>query len=91
MSDTGINTDRGQKAKEQLLKLVQDKGYANLRQFCIALGLKLPNLYSNLDGTWDMSIKRMFRIANMLEVPIDTIIGIFYPDEFAENKQVSSC
>lgn len=83
-----IKSDVGQRQKAELEKLVKDAGYENIRQFCKDLGIDQSNLYSNLDGTWGMSMKRMFKIANLLGAPILQIIGIFYPNELAENQKL---
>lgn len=83
-----IKSDVGQRQKAELEKLVKDSGYENIRQFCKELGIDQSNLYSNLDGTWGMSMKRMFKIANLLGAPILQIIGIFYPNELAENQKL---
>lgn len=83
-----IKSDVGQRQKAELEKLVKDSGYENIRQFCKDLGIDQSNLYSNLDGTWGMSMKRMFKVANLLGAPILQIIGIFYPNELAENQKL---
>lgn len=83
-----IKSDVGQRNKEELEKLVKNAGYDNIRQFCKDLGVDQSNLYSNLDGTWGMSMKRMFKVANLLGAPILQIIGIFYPNELAENQKL---
>jgi hypothetical protein len=83
-----IKSDVGQRQKAELEKLVKDAGYENIRQFCKDLGIDQSNLYSNLDGTWGMSMKRMFKVANLLGAPILQIIGIFYPNELAENQKL---
>lgn len=83
-----IRSEYGEKNKERLLQLIIAAGFENYRQFCLEAGLDQSNLYSNLDGTWKMSLKRMFKIANLLGVPILEIIGIFYPDELEENMKL---
>lgn len=85
-----IRSEQGAKNKEKLWTMIQAAGYENYRQFCKDAGIDCSNLYSNLDGTWKMSLRRMFKVANLLKVPITNIIEIFYPEEFAENQK-SSC
>lgn len=70
--------------KEQFYGLIKEKGFTGLRDFARASGILASNIYSNLDGTYDLSINRAFVFAKVLKVPIDTILTIFYPDEMKE-------
>lgn len=80
-----IRSESAQRGKEQLDMLIKEAGYTSFRQFCKDAGIDQSNLYSNFDGTYNISIKRMFIIANKLRVPIMRILEIFYPDEVKEN------
>ena len=86
MAECSIKSECGKRNKEKLWKLIENAGYANYRQFCMDAGLDCSNLYTNLDGTFKMSLKRMFKIANLLGVSILEIIDIFYPEELKENQ-----
>lgn len=88
MSKRSIFSPEGLDRKARLEKMVKDAGFENLSQFSKDAGVDLPNLYSNLGGTWKMSLKRMFKIANTLGVPIGQIIELFYPEEYAENMKL---
>lgn len=88
MAEYSIKSEQGKKNKEKLLKLAEAAGYENIRQLSKDAGIDCSNLYSNLDGTWKMSIKRMFKVANILGVSINQIIEIFYPEEYAENQKL---
>ena len=83
-----IFSPEGLERKAKLEKMVKDAGFENLSQFSKEAGIDLANLYSNLGGTWKMSLKRMFKIANTLGVPIGQIIELFYPEEYAENMKL---
>ena len=83
-----INSKVGKNNKEKLWSMIEAAGYENYRQFSKAVGIDCSNLYSNLDGTWKMSMARMFKIANLLKVPVLDIVEIFYPEELAENKNI---
>ena len=72
--------------KEEFYKLVKDKGYASFRAFCEDVNIAPGNLHSNLTGRFELSINRAFTLANKLEVPIDSILDIFYPDKMKENS-----
>ncbi len=71
--------------KDKLNNLVANAGYKSFRSFAKDVGITSANLYSNIDGTYNMSMKRMFRVAEVLNVPILQIIDIFYPEELAKN------
>lgn len=75
--------------KERFINFAKEHGYANLHQVSKATGIESGNLYSNLTGKFDPSIKRLFLIANTLRVPIDDIINIFYETEMQTNQQLS--
>jgi hypothetical protein len=83
-----IHDDDSQLRKEAFETMVKDAGFDSIYQFSKEVGINMANIYSNLDGTWKMSIKRMFKIANTLGVPIGRIIEIFYPDEYEENMKL---
>ena len=83
-----IRSEVGKNNLGVLSEWIHDAGYKNVRQFCKDVGIDQSNLYSNLNGKWGMSIKRMFKIANSLKVPIADVIELFYPDDYYENKMV---
>lgn len=83
-----IQSDKGQKNKAKLAELMKAAGYESFRQFSKDAGIDCSNLYTNLDGKWGMSVKRMFKVANLLGVSITQVIEIFYPDEMAENQRL---
>ena len=85
-----IRTDLGKRNKEKLLSLVNAAGYDNFRQFCMDVNVDQSNLYSNLEGKWGMSVKRMFKIANLLHVDILQILEIFYTEAYEENKRIAN-
>lgn len=74
--------------KSKLDILIANAGYESFRAFAKDVDVSAANLYSNLDTTYDISIKRMFKIAQVLNVPILQIIEIFYPEELAENQSL---
>lgn len=74
--------------KEKMEVIIKRAGFKNMRQFSEKLGINEANLYSNFRGNWGMSVHRMFKIANMLGCSIDTIIEIFYPEEYTKNKEL---
>lgn len=88
MGEYSIKNEESRKRKEIFEQMVKDAGFDNIRKFCKELGVDQSNIYSNLDGSFNISIKRMFKVANLLGVPIVQVIGLFYPDELAENQSL---
>lgn len=74
--------------KERFISFAKEHGYANLHQVSKATGIESGNLYSNLTGKFDPSIKRLFLIANTMRVPIDDVINIFYEKEMKTNQSL---
>lgn len=88
MAEYSINSELGQERKLKFEDMVREAGFDNIYQFSKEYNIDMANLYSNLDGTWKMSLKRMFKIANALGVPIGQLIELFYPEEYAENMKL---
>ena len=72
--------------QERFLALLEKHGYKSLNSFCVDKGLQQSNFNKRLKYE-DMAVdvKTMFQIANILNEPIETILEIFYYDEFQEN------
>lgn len=75
--------------KEQFYTLIKSKGFKSFREFCRAAEIGPGNAYTNIDGTFKLSMDRAFTFARVLEVPIDTILAIFYPDEMKALEKFS--
>ena len=74
--------------KERFDKLLHLKGYASLYEFCKNNELDYGNMNRRVNGIKQkIEITFAFKLANILEVPIDTIIEIFYPDEMKKNRE----
>ena len=74
--------------KDRLLKLAKECGYENLHQVSKATGIESGNLYSNLTGKFDISVKRMFIIANTFHRPILDVMNVFYPEQMKQNEKI---
>ena len=70
--------------KEQFYTLIKSKGFKSFREFCKACNIGPGNVHSNVEGKFKLSIDRAFTFARVLEVPIDTILAIFYPEQMKE-------
>lgn len=74
--------------KERLVKLAKECGYENLHQVALATGIESGNLYSNISGKFDVSVKRMFIIANTFRRPVEDVMEVFYPEQLKKNRQI---
>lgn len=72
--------------KDKFVKLLQSRGYKNIHRFAIACGVEGANVYSNLNGTFDLSMQRAFVYANKLGVPLMDVVNLFYPQWEEENR-----
>lgn len=67
--------------KEQFYALMKACGFKSLREFARASKIGVGNIHSNLTGKYKLSIDRAFIFAETLDVSIDDILWIFYPEE----------
>lgn len=75
--------------KRSKIKALVDKyGIKSTRQLCLLSGITQSNLYSNLNGTYEISTKRIFALANTLGCPVDEVIEVFYPDLIQKNRKL---
>lgn len=75
--------------KEMFNNLLAKKGYSSLHDFCIQQKIDYANMNKRVNGIRQkIEISYMFKLANILHVPIETIIEIFYPDEWQENRSL---
>ncbi len=75
--------------KERFDKLLHKQGYSSLFAFCKDNNLDYGNMNRRVNGvTQKIEIAFAFKIADILRVPIDTIIEIFYPEEYKHNKNL---
>lgn len=76
--------------KEQFYQMIADAGFKGLRDFSRACGVGPGNIYSNVAGMYELSLKRAFVFANTLRVPVMDVIAVFYPDEVHENFELAN-
>ena len=75
--------------KEMFNKLLAKKGYSSLHDFCLKQQIDYANMNKRVNGIRQkIEISYMFKLANILHEPIETMIEIFYPDELAENRSL---
>lgn len=74
--------------KELFNELLKKHGYTSVHDFCIRQQIDYANMTKRVNGTRQkIEISFMFRLANMLHEPVDLIVSIFYPTEYAENQE----
>ena len=73
--------------KENFNALLIKRGYANLHDFCLKQQIDYANMNKRVNGIRQkIEISYAFKLADMLKVPVEEIIAIFYPDEWQENR-----
>lgn len=73
--------------KENFNALLIKKGYASLHDFCLKQQIDYANMNKRVNGIKQkIEISYAFKLADMLKVPVEEIIAIFYPDEWQENR-----
>lgn len=76
--------------KEKFLALIKKHNYTSVLNFCVENKLVQPNVQKRLNNEdLKVDISTLFVWANILSEPIDTLIEIFYPAEFKDNKKLS--
>ena len=74
--------------KEKFMKLLNKHGYSSLNNFCIENKLQQSHFNNRLNNeSLKVDLLILFKLANILEEPIDILIEIFYPDEYKENQR----
>ena len=74
--------------KEKFMKLLNKHGFSSLNNFCIENKLQQSHFNNRLNNeSLKVDLLILFKLANILEEPIDILIEIFYPDEYKENKR----
>lgn len=81
-------TKESEVVRDRFEALVKKYGYRSIRNVCLSAGITASNLYSNITGVYDISIKRMFRIANVLGCDVTEVIDAFHHDLYEENKEI---
>ena len=72
--------------QEQFSALVKKHGYRSINNFCIENKMPQTNMSKRLNGSQNVELPLLFKWATMLHEPIETLIEIFYPDEWLENR-----
>lgn len=73
--------------KEAFNLILKKHGYTSVNNFCIKNQLQQSNLNRRVkDETIQVELPILFNLANLLHEPIETIIKIFYPAEYKENR-----
>ena len=69
--------------------LLHQKGYTSLHDFCMKNQIDYANMNKRVNGIRQkVEIAWMFKIANILHVPVEEIVHTFYPTEWEENRSL---
>ena len=83
-------TDEARAKRDAFQSLIEAYGYKSIRKLCADAGVEAPNVYQNLYGTYDMSVKRAFKLSNALCCDVSEVIEVFHPDLYAENQKIAA-
>lgn len=73
--------------KEAFNAVLKRHGYRSLNNFCLENKIIQTNLNKRVkDESIKVELPLLFNLANILHEPIETLIEIFYPDEWQENR-----
>ena len=73
--------------KEAFNEVLKRHGYRSLNNFCLENKIIQTNLNKRIkDESIQVELPILFNLANLLHEPIETMIEIFYPNEWQENR-----
>lgn len=75
--------------REKFMEVLKRHGYPSLNAFCMDNRLQQANFNRRLkDESLKVDLMILFKLASILHEPIETLIEIFYPDEWKENRSL---
>lgn len=75
--------------REKFAALLNKHGYTSINKFCIENKLSQSNVNNRAKNeTIKVELPILFSWANILHEPIETLIEIFYPEEWEENRSL---
>ena len=75
--------------REKFAALVEKHGYTSINNFCIENKLSQSNVNNRAKNeTIKVELPILFSWAAILHEPIETLIEIFYPEEWEENRSL---
>lgn len=75
--------------KEKFVALLRKHGYPSINNFCVENKLIQTNVNKRArDESIKVELPILFSWAAILHEPIETLIEIFYPEEWKENRSL---
>lgn len=75
--------------QQRFMVLLNKHGYPSLNAFCLDNHLQQANFNRRLKNeSLNVDILILFKLANILHEPIETLIEIFYAKELQENRDI---
>lgn len=75
-------------SKTKFTQLLQVKGYDTIAEFARDCGVQPQTVFVHVRDQYKPDIRRMFLYADVLEVSIDSLLEIFYPEELRHNEAI---
>ena len=76
-------------SESRFLDLIRSKGYESVEKFSEDCEITPQSIFVHIRGQYKPSLKRMFKYAEVLTLPIDDIIELFYEEELHKNRKVA--
>ena len=70
--------------KENFKKLLQRYGIKNVHTFAVKGGWESSNIYSNLNGRFQIGIGRLIEYAKIIGCSFEEVLDVFYHEELEE-------
>ena len=80
------NITRTKDQELAIIDFIKEKGFKNIAQFGSAIGMERQNVWARIKGKTDPDIRMLMRWAKVLHCDIDSLIALFYPDEWTTYK-----
>ena len=75
--------------REQFAALLKEHGYSSINKFCIENKLSQSNVNNRAKNeSIKVELSILFSWAAILHEPIETLIEIFYPEEWINNRAI---
>ena len=71
---------------EAFTEVIKRHGYRSINHFCLENKISQTNMSKRMNGKQKIELPLLFRWANILHEPIDTMLEVFYSEEMEENR-----
>lgn len=69
-------------------QMIAHKGYKSVAEFGEACGIKPQQIFNHVRGKFKPSIEAIFTYANVLKLPFDEVLKVWYADDLRQNEDI---